>query len=115
LIDEGLLSGVVKAARHGRRVAVVEVQTMQQVDQAGTAIALAEGPFQEGRDLWDAAGTVGVDPIAQRAFLLAAERLLLPSWPKLFNLATPPRWKARCQSRTVSSSSSKAAATRSQL
>src|SRR6202044_3349570 len=33
----------------------------------------AEGPFQEGRDLSDAAGTVGVDPIAQRAFLLAAE------------------------------------------
>ena len=73
LIDEGLLSGAVKAARHGLRLAVVEAQTMQQGDQAGTAIALAEGPFQEGRDLSDAAGTVGVDPIAQRAFLLAAE------------------------------------------
>ena len=73
LIDEGLLSGVVKAAWHGLRLPVVEAQTMQQGDQAGTAIALAEAPFQEGRDLSDAAGTVGVDPIAQRAFLLAAE------------------------------------------
>ena len=46
---------------------------MQQGDQPGTAVALPEGPFQKGPDLSDAAGTMGVDPIAQRAFLLVAE------------------------------------------
>src|SRR6202167_5171068 len=46
---------------------------MQQGDQPGTAVALPEGPFQKGPNLSDAAGTMGVDPIAQRAFLLVAE------------------------------------------
>ena len=38
-VDEGLLFGVVEAARHGLRFAVVEAQTMQHGDQPRAAIA----------------------------------------------------------------------------
>ena len=38
-VDEGLLFGVVEAARHGLRLAIVEAQTMQQGDQPRAAVA----------------------------------------------------------------------------
>ena len=41
-VDERLLFGVVEAARHGLRLAIVEVQTMQQRDQRGAAVAQRE-------------------------------------------------------------------------
>ena len=41
-VDEGLLFGVVEAARHGLRLAIVEVQTMQQRNQPRAAVAQPE-------------------------------------------------------------------------
>ena len=41
-VDERLLFGVVEAARHGLRLAIVEVQTMQQRNQPRAAVAQPE-------------------------------------------------------------------------
>ena len=72
-VDEGLLSGVVEAARHGLRLAIAEAKTMQQGDQPRAAVAQPKAPLQPSADLPGAARTMGVDPIAQSDFLLAAE------------------------------------------
>ena len=72
-IDEGLLFGVVEAARHRLRLAIVKAQTMQQGNQTRAAVAQPECPLHPGSDLSNAAGTMGVDPIAQSDFLLVGE------------------------------------------
>src|SRR3974390_1468373 len=72
-VDEGLLSGVVEAARHGLRLAIAEAKTVQQGDQPRAAVAQPESSLQPSPDLPGAARTVDVDPIAQSDFLLAAE------------------------------------------
>ena len=73
MIDEGLLFGVVEAARHRFRLAIVKAQAMQQGDQPRAAVAQPECPLQPSLDLPDASGTIGVDPIAESDILLAAE------------------------------------------
>ena len=73
LIDEGLLFGVVEAARHGFWLAIAKAQTMQHGDQPRTAVAPPECPLHPSSDPSNALGTMGVDPIAQSDFLLVAE------------------------------------------
>jgi hypothetical protein len=72
-VDEGLLPGVVETARHGFRLAIEKAQAVQQGDQPRAAVARPKGPLQKGPDPSDAVRTMGVDPLAQRFFLFAAE------------------------------------------
>ncbi len=72
-IDESLLFGVVEAARHGLRLAIVKAQAMQQGDQARAAVAQRQCPLQPSPDLADAARAVGVDPIGQSHCLLVGQ------------------------------------------
>src|ERR1700730_17225493 len=71
--DVGLLFGIVEAARHGFRLAIVEAQTMHQRDQTGMAVAHPKALLHKGPDLSGAAGMTVVDPLAQCSFLLDAK------------------------------------------
>ena len=70
LVDESLLFGVVEAARHRLRLAIVEAQAMHQGNQTRAAVAQLKCLLQPSPGLADAFGAVGVDPIGQSDCLL---------------------------------------------
>ena len=72
-VNESLLFGVVEAARHGFRLAIVETQTMQQDNQPRAAVGLRKRPRQPGADQPRAAWQLGANPIAQRGLLLGGQ------------------------------------------
>ena len=115
-INESLLFGVVEAARHGFRLAIVKVQTMQQRRSAPGGCSSAPRSASARRRPTACCEDIGPRTQSLKAVSCSPlRRLLLPSWPKVLSPSTPHHSQARCQLRTVSSSSNKAAATRSQL
>ena len=86
-----LAVGVVEAARHGFRLAIVKAQTMQQDNQPRAAVALPKRPRQPGADQSRAARQLGANPIAQSGFLLAAQAAAAAFVAKVFSPSTPPR------------------------